>query len=81
MSGTGINPSKFNMIFCCPTFLLSFLLKIIFNTKWANIVIANHALNAPEEMKLLSDGFIRVSHERGQKLPVFEELASYNTED
>lgn len=77
-SGTGINPSKFNLIFCCPTFLLSFLLKKIFNTKWANTVIANHAMNAPEEMKLLSEGFIRITHKRGQKLPVFEELASYN---
>jgi 2-dehydropantoate 2-reductase len=79
-SGTGINPKSNLIILNCPTFLLSFFLKIIFNTRWANTVIANHALNARNEMRNLSKGFIHIAYERGEKLPVFEEMSMVNPE-
>ncbi|MBK6964607.1 MAG: ketopantoate reductase family protein [Bacteroidales bacterium] len=73
-----INPPKFNFFIYCPTGLLAFLLKFIYNTKWAKTVICMHALNAKQEMKLLNAGFLDLTNHQNKRLPVFKELASFN---
>jgi 2-dehydropantoate 2-reductase len=77
--GYGITPSKFKIFIYIPTFVMAFFLKLIFNTQWADTVIASHALNAPNEMKGLSDGFLSIVHQKEVTLPALEELASYNS--
>jgi 2-dehydropantoate 2-reductase len=76
--GFGITPSKFLMFIHIPPFVMAFFLKLIFNTQWANTVIASHALNARNEMKGLSEGFLSIVHEKEVTLLAFEKLASYN---
>lgn len=77
-SKIGINPSKFNFILYCPSFILVFLLKLAYNTNWANTVIFKHCSNAREEMRELSKGFLEIVNRKNGNLPFFNELASYN---
>jgi 2-dehydropantoate 2-reductase len=77
-SGVGINPATNYLFICCPTFMLTFILRLVYNTRWAATVIANHSLNARTEMSLLSDGFIRIAVKKQKRIPYFEELASFN---
>jgi 2-dehydropantoate 2-reductase len=76
--GVGINPVSNYLFLYCPTSVISFFLRKIYSTKWANTVIANHSLNARNEMHMLSEGFIIQVRERGGTIPFFEKLASYN---
>lgn len=43
-----------------PNPILIYFLKLIYNTKFAETVICEHALNAKEEMNKLEDGFNRM---------------------
>ena len=78
-SDIGINPPKFNFFLICPTQILSLNLKWMYNTEWAKTVICNHALNAKTEMRVLTEGFLSMAKDRKLQLPVFEELAAYNS--
>lgn len=77
-SKIGINPTKFKIILFCPKAVLFLLIKFMYNTRWANIVIFKHCMNAKDEMRVLSDGFLRLVKQYNNELPAFEELTLYN---
>lgn len=77
-SNIGVNPPKFNFVLFCPTFIFVYLLKLTFNSKWANTVMYKHCSNARNEMKELSNGFLDVVKRENADIPIFKELASYN---
>ncbi len=73
-SGIGVEPFKLNFFRLSPLWLLNFLMKYLFNTKWAETVICNHALNARQEMKVVSNEFLEIAKSKGFKLKEFEKL-------
>ena len=75
-SGIGIVPWKLNIIRFMPLWILNLTMKYAFNTKWAETVISNHALNAKIEMKVISNEFIELARSKGYQLKEFEKLVS-----
>ncbi len=73
-SGIGIVPWKLNIIRLMPLWILNLTMKYAFNTKWAETVISNHALNARNEMKVISNEFIELAKSKGYNLKEFEKL-------
>lgn len=49
-------------------------MKLAFNTKWAETVISNHALNARHEMKVISHEFADLAKSKGYNLKAFQIL-------
>ncbi|GAA0722508.1 hypothetical protein GCM10008905_14080 [Clostridium malenominatum] len=62
--GVIITPTKLSIFRVCPTCFLSFLLKFIYKTKFAETLISNHANNAKYEMELLSNDFEELAKEK-----------------
>jgi len=58
-----------------PLWILNLTMKFVFNTKWAETVISNHALYARYEMKVISNEFIESAKSKGYNLKEFEKLA------
>lgn len=73
-SGIGIEPFKLNIISYLPLFILNPLMKLVFNTKWAETVISNHALNARIEMEVITGEFIKLAESKGFKLKEMPKL-------
>lgn len=73
-SGIGIVPWKLTVIRFLPLWILNRTMRYVFNTKWAETVIGNHALNARNEMKVISNEFIELAESKGYKLKEFEKL-------
>lgn len=73
-SGIGIVPRKLNVIRLLPLWILNLTMKYAFNTKWAETVISNHALNARNEMKVISNEFIELAKSKEYNLKKFEKL-------
>lgn len=73
-SSIGIEPVKLSFLRIAPLRILNICMKLVFNTKWAETVISNHALSARSEMRVISNEFIDLANSKGYKLPVFEEL-------
>jgi 2-dehydropantoate 2-reductase len=73
-SDIGIKPGKLNIIRYVPLFLLDLVMKFVYNTKWAETVISNHALNARHEMELISNEFIELAESKGFQLVEFKKL-------
>lgn len=73
-SGTGIEPCKLNIFRFLPLFILNPVMRLAFNTKWAETVISNHALNARHEMEIISNDFINFANSKGFKLKEFKKL-------
>ena len=73
-SGIGIVPWKLSIIRIMPLWILNLTMKYAFNTKWAETVISNHALNARNEMKVISNEFIELAKSKGYNLKEFEKL-------
>lgn len=73
-SGIGIEPPKFHLIRLMPLWMLNFTMKYAYNTKWAESVISNHALNARSEMKMLSHELLEVAGSKGYDLKEFKKL-------
>lgn len=73
-SGIGIEPCKLNIFRYLPVFLLDLIMKYVYNTKWAETVISNHALNARHEMDLISNEFIELAESKGFELTEFKKL-------
>jgi 2-dehydropantoate 2-reductase len=73
-SGIGIEPLKLNVFLILPLCILNIIMRIVFNTKWAETVISNHALNAKQEMELISNEFLELAEEKGFKLDEFRRL-------
>ena len=75
-SGIGIEPFKLNLFRFAPLWVLNFVLPFLLNTRWAEIVISNHALAARNEMEMLFDDFILLAENEGYNL---NELKKLNT--
>lgn len=73
-SRIGIEPRKLNIIRVMPLWSLNLIMKYVFNTKWAESVISNHALNARDEMKVISNEFIDLAKMKDYNLKEFEKL-------
>lgn len=73
-SGIGIEPRKLVFFKMAPLWALNIGMKMAFNTKWAETVISNHALNARNEMKVISTKFVELAKSKGYILTEFEKL-------
>lgn len=73
-SGIGIEPFKLTVFIFLPLSILNIIMRFVFNTKWAETVISNHALNAKQEMDLISKEFLELAQEKGFKLDEFRRL-------
>lgn len=52
-------------------------MQIMYNTKWEETVISNHANVARDEMRMLTQDFLKLAEGCNYDLPYFEKLASY----
>ncbi len=77
-NGYSINPARFNLFVYTPQRLLRFLLKRLYRTDFAKTVIFNHAVNARQEMALLTEQFIKIAEIKKVRLPLNTELSSFN---
>jgi 2-dehydropantoate 2-reductase len=73
-SGIGIVPWKLNIFRIMPLWILNLSMKYVFHTHWAETVISNHALNARNEMKVLSNELIELAKSKGYNLKEFKKL-------
>lgn len=73
-AGIGIEPWKLNVIRLMPFWILNITMKYLFDTKWAETVISNHALNARREMEVISNEFIDLANSKGYNLKEFKKL-------
>ena len=76
-SGIGIEPAKLNVFRLIPLSLLNWFMPLIFNTKWAETVISNHALAARDEMEMLFNDFILLAKEKGYNLNELKKLGTH----
>ncbi len=70
----GIEPIKLHIYRIIPTFLLSKIMSKVFNSKWAETVISNHALSARQEMELLARDFIQLAESNGVELEYLKKM-------
>ncbi len=75
-SGIGVEPPKLNMFRLTPLPILNWLLPLVFNTKWAETFISNHALAARDEMEMLLNEFILLAEDRGYNSNELKKLSS-----
>ena len=74
-AGIGIEPSKLNIFRIAPLWTLNFVMPFVFNTKWAEAVILNHAFAARGEMEMLFNNFILLAEEKGYNLVELKKLS------
>ncbi len=67
-SGIGIKPLKLHVFLWLPFWVLNLVMKLVFNTKWAETVISNHALVAREEMEVIANEFVTLASSPGFEL-------------
>ena len=67
-AGIVATPPKLNIFRLCPIWLLNLALKLMYKTKFAETLISNHALNAKQEMSLLSNDFAEFAQRKGVTL-------------
>lgn len=77
-TGIGVEPVKLNIFRLIPLPILNWLLSFVFNTKWAEMVISNHALAGRKEMEILFNDFIELANNKGYNL---KELKKLNASD
>lgn len=77
-SGYRIVPFKMHLLMRCPLWLMNFIMRAIYNSKWAETVISDHALAAKDEMKLLTEEFLNIAEMHKYDMQDFKHLASYN---
>ena len=75
-AGIGVEPSKLNIFRFIPLPILNWLMALVFNTKWAETVISNHALTARDEMEMLFNDFILLAEEKGYTLKELKKLGT-----
>ena len=75
-SGIGIEPPKLNTFRLLPLPILNWLVPLIFNTKWAETFISNHALAARDEMEMLFNDFILLAENKGYNLNELKKLST-----
>jgi 2-dehydropantoate 2-reductase len=74
----GVEPFKLNIFRVIPTFLLSKVMSLIFNTKWSETVMSNHALSARKEMEVLTSDFVQLAENSGVELKFLKEMMNEN---
>ena len=74
----GVEPAKLNIFRLVPLCVLNHIISFVFNTKWAETVISNHALAARSEMEMLFNDFIELANDKGYNL---KELKKLNAND
>ena len=74
----GVEPFKMNIFQIIPTFLLSKIMSRIFNTRWSETVMANHAFAAKREMEVLTSDFIHLAESNGIELKYLKEMMNEN---
>lgn len=74
-SGIGVEPAKLNLFRLIPLPVLDWLLPLVFDTKWAETVISNHALTARDEMEMLFNDFILLAQNRQCNLKELKKLS------
>lgn len=79
-SDIGITPPKLNMFRLIPLTILNFLIPFLFNTKWAETVISNHALSGRYEMEMLTNDFIELAESKGYDLVELKKLNKNGTQ-
>lgn len=67
-SGIMVTPPKLNVFRLCPIWLLELILKQMYKTKFTETLISNHAINAKQEMSVLSNDFAELAQEKGVSL-------------
>lgn len=55
--GIPITPPKLNIFRICPLWIMDLILRLIYNTKFAETLISSHANIAKDEMLLLNEEF------------------------
>ncbi|MEQ1666202.1 MAG: hypothetical protein ABL927_12600, partial [Bdellovibrionales bacterium] len=73
-SEVGIEPIKLNILRFTPICVLNLIMPFIFNTKWAETIISNHALAAQDEMESLFNDFIKLAKDKGYDLVELKRL-------
>lgn len=73
-SGFGIVPAKMNLFRLIPIRILNMLIPLVFNTKWAETVISNHALSGRNELEMLTYDFIKLAESKGFDLIELKKL-------
>ncbi len=73
-SGIGVEPFKLNIFRIAPLWVLNLVMPFVFNTKWAESVISNHALAARDEMDMLFNDFILLGQKKGYDLIELKKL-------
>lgn len=73
-SGIGVEPLKLNIFRIAPLWMLNLVMSFVFNTKWAETVISNHALAARDEMKMLFDDFVLLAAHKNVNLTELKKL-------
>lgn len=73
-SGIGIEPAKLAVFRLLPQWMLNWIMKMTFNSKWAETVISNHALNARDEMRQISREFLSLANSKGFELNHFKKM-------
>lgn len=75
-----ITPPKLNMFRLIPLTILNFLIPFLFNTKWAETVISNHALSGRYEMEMLTNDFIALAESKGYDLVELKKMNKNSTQ-
>lgn len=73
-SGIGVEPARLNLFTLAPLCMLNFVIRFVFNTKWAETVISNHALAARDEMEMLFNDFVLLAKDKGYNLNELKKL-------
>lgn len=73
-SGIGVEPFKLNLFRWVPLRILNLIVPIVFNTKWAETVISDHALTARAEMEMLFNDFVLLAKDKGYDLKELKRL-------
>ena len=75
-SGIGVEPPKLNIFRLVPLCIMNFIIPFVFDTKWAETVISNHALAARDEMEMLFNDFILLAEDKGYNLNELKKLST-----
>ena len=70
----GVEPAKLNIFRLIPLCILNYVMPLVFNTKWAETLISNHALVARSEMEMLFNDFIELANNKGYNLKELKKL-------
>jgi 2-dehydropantoate 2-reductase len=77
-SGIGIEPLPLNFLVYCPSFILNSMMKLVYNTKWAETVISTPALATPDDYERMSEDFVEMAASMNFDLVEMKKLMVYH---